>query len=241
MCSLCAFQDLSPQDGSRARATHGGAHRPFLRGVRLGVVAIGAAYATTVGDPAAKSVLLCLADRACDECGLAWPGVPYLAERTELGLNRIRAALAKLVEGGFLLVHAYPHGGRGLSTEYVVLPALAKLSTAPCGKCQSNRKTHRPGGGYSRRRGALPTGFDPETHLPGGDHPSVIQIHQADSRPQSESAAPTEGASEHEPGREIPTASQDALRSLGLFAPPPPQPSEGETPPESNLGSGASD
>lgn len=99
-----------------------------------------AALETTVGSPGAKSTLLLLADRACGECGLAWPGVETLMRWSEMGESSVRRALELLRERGLVAVHRFPKGGRGLSTEYVVLPHLPGLSTAPCAECGKKLK-----------------------------------------------------------------------------------------------------
>lgn len=94
----------------------------------------------TIGSPGAKSVLLVLADRACGTCGLCWPGVNKIAEWTEMGPTSIRKALDTLRERGLIIASGYETGGRGRTTEYVVLPHLPGLSTAPCVECVKRRK-----------------------------------------------------------------------------------------------------
>jgi len=90
-----------------------------------------------------KLVLVVLAYHACPTCGLCWPGVPLICQRAGLGPTRVREDLDRLVEAGLIVVHGYATGGRNRATEYVVLPGLPELSTAPCGKCVDNRQTHR--------------------------------------------------------------------------------------------------
>ena len=90
-----------------------------------------------------KAVLWVLALRACRDCGLAWPGARYLEAKTGLGESAVRGGLRELERAGYLKIHAYPTGGRGRATEYIVLPALLELSTAPCGECRSRMKTRR--------------------------------------------------------------------------------------------------
>jgi hypothetical protein len=100
--------------------------------------------------PAApKLVLLCYAHHACELCGLAWPSAKTVAARTGLGLTAVRESVDRLVKLGCLKLHAYPQGGRGRSTQYVVLPvALPDLSTPACAKCQWNIGKGPPGGGF---------------------------------------------------------------------------------------------
>jgi hypothetical protein len=92
-----------------------------------------------------KVVLMVFASRGCKFCGLTWPGMALLKEECGLGETRLRGSLEFLVrdERGLLRIHAYPQGGRGRATEFVVMPGFAKLSPAPCGECQERMKTTR--------------------------------------------------------------------------------------------------
>lgn len=105
-----------------------------------------------------KVVLMVLASRACRFCGLTWPGTKNLLLECGLGETRLRDSLETLVRDprGLLKIHAYPKGGRGRATEYVVMPGLIELSTAPCGKCQSNQKKPSRGGGFDEIGTAKP-------------------------------------------------------------------------------------
>jgi hypothetical protein len=87
-----------------------------------------------------KLVLLAQADHACDYCGLGWPGLRLLGEKTGVGKTGLRDALEKLLGLGLVELHAYGQGGRGCSTVYRVLPALIGAQ-APCPKCQANLRT----------------------------------------------------------------------------------------------------
>lgn len=95
-----------------------------------------------------RLLLLAYARHACQNCGLCWPGNVRLQIMTAMGRSTVTAVAARLVAGGHLRIHAYPRGGRGMSTEYVVLPKELGLSTAPCGKCVDNFKTNRTAGGF---------------------------------------------------------------------------------------------
>jgi hypothetical protein len=90
-----------------------------------------------------RILLLAYARHACEHCGLCWPGTVRLELRTGIRKTAQAAVRARLVERGLLKIHAYPNGGRGMSTEMVVLPRDIELSTAPCGKCVDNLKTNR--------------------------------------------------------------------------------------------------
>jgi len=107
----------------------------------MGMMPITAAFEVTVGDANAKALLVALADHACEHCGLAWPGVKLLREKTEQGEKRVQAGVKLLLDAGLLAVFRFPHGGRGLSTEYVVLPHLWEGATRPCIRCRSVMKS----------------------------------------------------------------------------------------------------
>lgn len=92
--------------------------------------------------PGPKNVLNVLAFHACDLCGRAWPGVPTLALETGLSPRAVKDALAELRDKPELVtIYRYSKGGRGVSTEYIVIPAVAKLSTADCGRCSNRTDT----------------------------------------------------------------------------------------------------
>ena len=177
------------------------------------------------GTPAAKAVLYVFADVGCDDCGRAWPGVPFIAERTEIGTTRVRKAIAELVEANLLRVHAYPTGGRGMTTEYIVLPQVPKLSTAPCGKCSARSKTQRTGVGFSRQGNVKATAFGSNTQQTGVDHPLENHDPLGSAAPRAVEPTPTgiggEASSAATPQAGIPASVKDALRALGLFDPPP--------------------
>jgi len=123
----------------------------------------------------AHHLLLCLADSACRSCGLTWTGVATMSERTGIGPTAVREALKLMVKSGHLRVHAYPKGGRARTTEYVVLPELMELFTAPCGRCQALKQKapagdgfqvpgrHNPsrGGGYTKKPTARRAQYPP--------------------------------------------------------------------------------
>lgn len=94
-----------------------------------------------------RLLLLAYARHACQNCGLCWPGNVRLQLLTGMGRTTITAVARRLVDAGHLRVHAYARGGRGMATEYVVLPKELALSTAPCAKCVDNFKTNRAAGG----------------------------------------------------------------------------------------------
>jgi len=146
---------------------------------------------------AAKSVLMHLAYPACKHCGLTWAGVGWIERKSGLGRTAIKDALQWLVREGHLQIHAYPHGGRGRSTEYVVLPRLIELSTPRCGECRLKQERGRQPAGiddYGTAKEAAsrpvlrkPAAGPPQNRPPGG-HQSVIES-QSVTR-QVEPAAP---------------------------------------------------
>lgn len=97
--------------------------------------------------PLERLVLLAYAKHACQWCGLCWPGKVRLELMCIAGHTSIATTRQSLIAKGLLRIHAYPRGGRGMSTEMVVLPNDLKLSTAPCGKCGDNLKTNRHAAG----------------------------------------------------------------------------------------------
>lgn len=115
-----------------------------------------------------KLILLALADHACDECGLAWPGIPRLAERTGIGATTLREDVQALTDAGLIEIRRYPRGGRGRATEYVVLRAYVEVGQAPCAECARKLagphagETHRAGDGFRPARAA-------NTHHPGDE------------------------------------------------------------------------
>ena len=188
------------------------------------------AYPLTVGSPGDKSVLAALAFHACDDCGLTWAGVNLLSADTEMGKTRLREALANLVAAGHLRIYRFPHGGRGLSTEYVVLPQHPRLSTAPCGKCVIKMKKPPQGGGFAKKSGENPphggafpvsgnakaTGSGPESHRTGGDHQSENNHQSGSASPPVTKPSLSLGLTFEHPANDPAglTASQDALRAV---------------------------
>jgi hypothetical protein len=103
-----------------------------------------------------KVTLMILAAHSCQFCGLTWLGIKRMQDETGMGETSVRAALRHLVDAGLLLVHAYPLGGRGRATEYIVLPdvprGVEKLSTPPCGKCLFNQAKGPSGEGFDKSK-----------------------------------------------------------------------------------------
>jgi hypothetical protein len=205
---------------------------------------IEAAYTVTTGTPVRKAVLLALARRACDTCGFAWPGVAGIAESSELKPTAVRDALGALVQAGWLNIYRYPAGGRGVATEYVVLPSIGELSTAPCGECRKRMKNPPGGGGYSqnppggggfiRQGNDIPTAGGVQNPPRGGAHqseqPSVsgnLRLPESETRlPETAPATGAPAASDHPTGWEIPATAKDALGSL-FGSDPDPEPVQG--------------
>ena len=198
----------------------------------MGYKAADVAARVVAGSPSAKAVLNAMARRACDACGLTWAGVGAIASDTELGKTTIRDNLSRLTRDGLLVVARFPQGGRGLSTEYIVLPGLMKLSPAPCGRCASEMKKAPPagafarmssgkapgGGGFSSVSDPKGTGSHPEKAPPAGDHQSENK-HQSGT--ESETSLPLgltfDHPSDDPMGRQ---AAKDALRAVeAMFGP----------------------
>jgi len=153
--------------------------------------------------PAPKSVLVHVAQHACVTCGLAWPGVPLLERKSGLGRTAIKLALEWLVKAGQLRIHAYPHGGRGMATEYIVLPSLTGLSTAPCGECRQRMKRGRLAAGIDERVTPKPAARRPVTAKPAGFGVENRPLGGPQSVRESESVTTASGPSP--PAREAAT------------------------------------
>ncbi len=166
------------------------------------------AAALTVPLPhATKHVLQVMAFHACERCGRAWPGVPTLVKETGLGDRAVRSALADLRgRPDLVTVHAYPNGGCGVATEYIVMPGVARFSPAECGRCASRGDTlHQPQGN------ALPPAGNParrrvKTLRTGTDQPS--ENHQPSARGRAQGGAASPQTAINLP--DIPTPSQFA-------------------------------
>jgi hypothetical protein len=100
--------------------------------------------------PRAKLLLLNFAHHACRTCGLAWPGIPRLAQRSSMGVNAVRELVQVLVKEGHLEVYSHSKGGRGMTTIYRVLPGVVATQEAPCEQCWENLRL------APNRRGAAP-------------------------------------------------------------------------------------
>jgi len=205
-------ETVSP-GGPRASVAWNRAPAFSLTRLAVGVAHIRLAYEATAGGPGLKGVLLALADRACDECGLAWPGIKYLSDRSELGETKTREAIRVLTAKGLLTVHGFAKGGRGLATEYIVLPGVAKLSTAPCGKCREMMKRHHTGVGHPSKN----------------QDPSRARARERREETASPTARSARGASEPHNAAEV---ALRTLAQLGINLEPTQRPAEGRTEPE---------
>lgn len=179
-----------------------------------------------MGKPAVKAVLLALAWHSCEQCGTAWPGHSALAADTNLGRSAIAAALATLVQDGWLVIGRFPNGGRGLATEYVVLPSVRELSTAPCGICRTNMKKGPPAGQYYAMPGQnhpAPGPFPvetvrnrPENHPPGGHQQSVTTQQSGSAAPRADENSLSLATSFDHPSDDpsVRSAAEDAVRAV---------------------------
>jgi hypothetical protein len=70
--------------------------------------------------PAEKLVLMCFADSASKETGVAYPGLDDVMTWSTLGKRQTLAVIAKLVDGGFLQRRGGAHRGR--RAEFLVFP-----------------------------------------------------------------------------------------------------------------------
>jgi hypothetical protein len=146
-----------------------------------------------------KHVLQCLAFRACGTCGHARPSVPLLALDTGMSERAVRDALVELRQRPDLLaVWAYSKGGRGRTTEFIVMPALAKLSTMDCADWGKHSNTLRQLPGIDNSVTPKPGKIGSETLRQTAYHPS-IHTHPSGGEPASGHAAPAPDGSGVEP------------------------------------------
>lgn len=82
--------------------------------------------------PAAKMVLLALAD-AADDDGVCWPSVPMLADKCSISTRTVRRILQDLVANGLLQAEARFRGDGSSTSNRYKLPIKGgdKLSGAP--------------------------------------------------------------------------------------------------------------
>jgi hypothetical protein len=121
-----------------------------------------------------KHVLQCLAFRACGLCGHARPGVAQLALDTGLGERSIRDALVELRgRPDLLTVYRYPKGGRSVTTEYLVMPGLAKVIPTECPDWDKHDNTLRRVHGLTKAGRLNPAPEGSKTLRTTAHHPSV--------------------------------------------------------------------
>lgn len=154
------------------------------------------AYKSPTGSPGRQAVLVALAFRACDSCGLCWPGMAWLEISTQMSDRSIQRALTELQAAGLLEIRRYGRGGRGVATEYVVLPQAPKFSTAPCGDCAERMRNPVSASGYSARGGETPSprrginGAPPsKPRKSGAENPVTVSPHQSEASVRDQSHA----------------------------------------------------
>jgi len=196
----------------------------------MGFKAVEAAYPVTVGSPGGKAVLMALAWHACDSCGLTWVGVEALARDTEMGATTIRKALASLAGLDLARVARFPKGGRGLTTEYVILPQRTDLAPAPCERCVSVMKkppragafrvippgNPSPPDAFAGLTGAKATGMGAIKPPPGGDHQSENNHQSGAGAPRGVEPSLSVGQAFDHPADDPAArqAAEDALRAV---------------------------
>lgn len=91
----------------------------------MAILAVEAAF--RIGEERALSsaqrfVLMAYAFHANAQDGIAWAKRSTVARETGLSERTVIDAVSELVQVKLMVVHAYPNGGRGKSTEYRILP-----------------------------------------------------------------------------------------------------------------------
>jgi hypothetical protein len=181
-----------------------------------------AAALKATAPPIVKHVLSVLAFHACEDCGLAWPGVSLIARETGLTERPVKDALVSLRSRPDLVtVHAYSKGGRGRTTEYVVMPSVARLSTSECGKCAKRcSKQHsltipeRLNGAPQRNETVLKTALQPSVeHRTISDEPASGPAAPVPDGPGVEPRNPPVPRSDQPSDRQPPTLPQSAAEA----------------------------
>ena len=90
------------------------------------------ALAQQTGSPAAKSVLLILANRAGHD-GRCWPGIEGIADQTELARRTVIGKIQELEAGGFFCVEHRGGTGKGRKSNVYLLHIGAKCSSCTLG------------------------------------------------------------------------------------------------------------
>jgi len=209
-------------------------HAPERRGALMGWKAIQDSLAVETGAPGRRLVLLLLAWRSCDACGLAWPGITWLCDNAEMSERSVQRALAELAGAGIVETRSYATGGRGRSTEYVVMPSRTELSTAPCAECGQRRRNPVKSAGYSapgaetpqilRGIGGANSGKPRQNRHQKG---VTVAPHQQENQDQqaAESSLPLGPAFDPTPSGAsrvpMPTDVRESLQSLGVLSPDP--------------------
>lgn len=98
----------------------------------MSVQAISWALSIKAGSPAAKCVLICLANYA-DENGVCWPSQALLAEQTEQSLDTVQRRLAELTEDGLIGRKRRQNKAGGRATDVYQLCLEVKPQTAAKG------------------------------------------------------------------------------------------------------------
>ena len=181
-----------------------------------------AAALKVTAPPIVKHVLSVLAFHACEDCGLAWPGVKLLAIETGLAERTVRDTLVTLRSMPTLVtVVSYATGGRGRTTEYVVMPSVARLSTSDCGKCakrcaaqQGLTTTGRLKGAPQRKETLRTTAYQPSVeHRTISDEPASGPAAPAPDGSGVEPRNPPGPRSDQPSDRQPPTLPQSAAEA----------------------------
>lgn len=133
---------------------------------------VGWAMKQHTGSPAAKLVLVKLADNA-NEQGLCWPSIELLVEHTELGQSTVYKHLAALEVMGRITPCEVIRNGQPLKAYQLNLPGADEIEIPPRGKEEHPKNAIPYGGKKSLRRGkTIPPAGIPYKEEPSSE-PSV--------------------------------------------------------------------
>jgi hypothetical protein len=170
----------------------------------LSIKVMTAVWATTLPRnmrrrPAAKLVLMQLADRANDDGMNAWPAVATVARECELGTRTVEAILKDLRANGFIAEQAKPRYHRPRTWRIVVSALVdphdrAGLARSPARSCDPSASSGAGGAPHGRVQGPQPHTQEPQNRTTGSqdlaDDPSVHPSDDPIIDPKNSGAAP---------------------------------------------------
>ncbi|HEX4302849.1 MAG TPA: helix-turn-helix domain-containing protein [Rhizomicrobium sp.] len=161
---------------------------------------VGWAMKQHTGSPAAKLVLVKLADNA-NEQGVCWPSIDLMVSHTELAQSTVYKHLAALESMGLIVPTEIVRKGQVVKAYQLTLPEENSEAIPPRGISKRSGKTIPPDG--------IPSPLDGKTIPPGGMHieePSIEPSENRHSHAEGENDGPPWAGKQPEPGKPDPKA-----------------------------------